>query len=142
MNNQQSKSNTKRRIKTGEGDPWAALAGAILIQAVNDARAGDCLAAAWLEREGLFYLEGLGLDIDSDHLRAWIRDNCPKKPVELPRLKKTARFPGPARIGRTVGDPGKNLPGIVTGAILLGNGTKKHQRVEPLGKTGVNRGRA
>lgn len=112
MNNRQSKSNTKRRIKTGKGDPWAALAGAILIRAVNDARAGDSLAAAWLEREGLLYLEGLGLDIDPDHLRAWIRENCPKKPVESPRLKKAARFPGYNAPRRTVGDPARKLPGI------------------------------
>ena len=133
-----SKPTTKRRIKSGEGDPWAALAGAVLLRAVEDARGGDSLAVAWLLREGLFYLDGLGLDVDPEYLKAWVNSGCPgvKQPVERPRIKNAAQFPGQNTNRRIIGDPGirNKLPVYATGRYLLENGTKKHHLADPLGK--------
>lgn len=70
---------SKRRAKTAAGDPWAALAAAVLIRAVDDTRAGDPEAAAWLLDIGLMFLDGLGLDMDPEYMQAWIGQGCPGK---------------------------------------------------------------
>lgn len=140
---------SKRQPSTGAGDPYLALAGAILIQAIEDTRAGDLRAAAWLLDTGLFFLDGLGLDIDPDYLRAWIEQGCPgklkrhKKPVERPRLGKSARFPGKNSSRRVIGDPGSpKIPIYATGQNLLENDNKTAYFSDSLAIKRGNCGRA
>jgi hypothetical protein len=119
---------SKRRPSTGAGEPWAGLAAAIVIQAVEDTRAGDLDAAAWLLGDGLFFLDGLGMDIGPDYMRSWINRGCPgklrRKPVQRPSLRKSAKFPGKNVREAIVGDPGSlKLPVYAKTVNLLENGT-------------------
>lgn len=100
---------TNQPTKQDRGDPWQALAGAVVLKAVQDARAGDPCAAAWLANEAMIYLDALGVDLDPEYLQAWVKSGCPgaKKPVQRPRLEKRASFPGKASGVCAVGDPGK-----------------------------------
>ena len=100
---------TTKPKRQDSGDPWLSLASAVVLQAVRDARAGDLGAGAWLTDDGLFYLDGLGLDMDPDYLQAWVKSGCrrAKKPPERPRLEKRADFPSKSHARRAVGDPGK-----------------------------------
>jgi len=68
-----------RMAKEVNGDPWAGLAAAIVLQAVTEARGGDHGAESWLLTEGQLWLEALGLDIHPDRLGRWVSDGCPKR---------------------------------------------------------------
>lgn len=60
-------------------DPWAGLAAAIILQAAQDARAGDLSAASWLVETAPDLLDLLGLDIHPDYMRRWVMAGCPKR---------------------------------------------------------------
>ncbi len=51
------------------------LAAAVLLRAVDDARAGDLSAAQWLLEDGLDLAQALG--ISEDRVRAW--DRCRRR---------------------------------------------------------------
>ncbi len=61
-------------------DPYERLAMSILGQAVFETRRGGEKAAdarAWLLDGGLFFCDGLGLEVDPGWWKDWIAKNCP-----------------------------------------------------------------
>ena len=58
-------------------DPVNALAAAVILQAMREARHGDEGAADWLISDGPLWLDGLGLDIGPQRIRARIADSRP-----------------------------------------------------------------
>ena len=103
---------TNRPGKHDSSDPWTALASAVVLQAARDAKAGDHEAVAWLQGEGLRYLEFIGIDLEPEFLRGWINSGMPgikpsPKPWKRPAAKKAADFPAKVTNGRAINDPGR-----------------------------------
>lgn len=73
-------------------DGYRALAAAVILQAVKDARRGDSGAAAWLEDSGQDIYEAItGETVSSEFWIGWVRAKCPGGSVKkLTREKHAA----------------------------------------------------
>ena len=56
------------RPRSQTGDPVLSLASAILLRAIHEARRGSGEALSWLQGDGRFYLEALGMDLTPEEL--------------------------------------------------------------------------
>lgn len=75
------------------GDPHAALAAAVLVDAVKLTRRGDGEAASWLAGAGLDWLDAIGLDLDPDFWSAWVACGCPKLTGNRAKRQRRRRRP-------------------------------------------------
>lgn len=81
----------KRDRVYSAGDPYAALGAAIVIQAIQEARAGCQEAATWLLSDGQMIIDGLGLDVDPQWLRRFVEQGCPVNGDNRKRHRKKVK---------------------------------------------------